>query len=385
MTAPVVIVGAGAAGLTMAEALRREGYSEAITLIGDEPHPPYDRPPLSKGFLLGQVGSEQLGLRDALAMESLEVELLLGHRAVGLDTERREVRLDSGAAIPYSTLVIATGVRPRLPDGIDDGTPVHAVRTIDDARNLAAALMIADSVAIVGGGLLGYELASTARALGVRTTMMDRADTPLARVLGPEVGALLAELHVEQGVVVRSSARVSRITRAGDGVAIVDRGHTDIVSLVIAATGSLPNVEWLEGSGLDVSDGVACDATGRAADAIYAIGDIARWADAAGPGARVEHRTNATDHAISVARRIVSRLDTLRPARYFWSDQFGIRIQVTGAVDATSRIEVIEGDLDAGRFVAIARSERGVGVIGWRMPREFAAHRARAGSGYLTA
>lgn len=380
MTAPVVVVGTGAAGLTVAEALRREGYDGPLVLVGEENHLPYDRPPLSKGVLLGAVETSRLALRAPAVVEALGADLLLGRRATGLDTGRRVVALDDGTVLGYGTLVIATGVRARRLPAVSPGATVHTVRTIDDTLALAQDLVHADSAVVIGGGLLGYELAATTRTLGLDVTLLDRGVRPLVRVLGPDVGAMLAATHVERGVGIRTAASVSRIASHPHGIEVVDRGTALRASVAIAAIGSVPNTEWLDGSGVRIDDGVVCDRNGRANADVYAVGDVARWADDSGAGQRVEHRTNATDHAMAVARAIMQGDEGPRPPRYFWTDQFDIKVQVAGAVDDCSTLAVVEGDIADGRFVALTRSPGGAGVIGWRMPREFARHRAALAS-----
>ncbi|WP_194421297.1 NAD(P)/FAD-dependent oxidoreductase [Microbacterium abyssi] len=380
MIAPVVVVGTGAAGLTVAEALRREGYDGRLVLIGEENHLPYDRPPLSKGVLLGAVETSRLALRAPAVIEALDADLLLGRRAKGLDIGQRIVTLEDGTALGYGTLVIATGVRARRLPAASPGATVHTVRTIEDTLALAEDLVDADSVVVIGGGLLGYELAATTRMLGLEVTLLDRSVRPLVRMLGPDVGAMLATIHAERGVGVRTAAAVSRIASHPHGIQVVDRGTPMHASVVIAAVGSVTNTEWLRGSRLRVDDGVVCDRNGRAAADVYAVGDVARWADDDGDGERIEHRTSASEQAMAVARSIMQGDERPRPPRYFWTDQFDIKVQVAGAVDGSSTFMIAEGEIAAGRFVALTRSSGGRGVIGWRMPREFAKHRAALAS-----
>jgi NADPH-dependent 2,4-dienoyl-CoA reductase/sulfur reductase-like enzyme len=375
-TRPLVVVGAGAAGLTVVEGLRREGFDGSIVLLGDEAHPPYDRPPLSKGVLGGSVVPERLALRDAAVLAALDVDFRLGRPAVGLDLTRRRVVLERGDALDFGTLVIATGVSPVLPRGVTGHGEVQLLRTIDDAHAIAASWSRAGTVAVVGGGLLGYELAATARGLGLEVDLIDRARAPLARRLGPEVGAITAALHRERGVRLRTGASVVAFEGVADGVLLtLDGAERVTADHVVAAVGSRPNTGWLAGSGLRLADGVVCDAVGRAAADVYAIGDVAWWPRVG----RREHRTNATDQALVAARHIVHGVAESLPHPYFWSDQFETRIQVSGHVDERSRIEVIEGSVAQGRFVALASNGGDpAGVIGWRMPREFAARRLRA-------
>jgi NADPH-dependent 2,4-dienoyl-CoA reductase/sulfur reductase-like enzyme len=369
---PLVVVGAGAAGLTVVEAVRREGFAGPVVLLGDETHPPYDRPPLSKGVLAGTVAPESLALRDASTLAALDVDFRLGRPAIGLDLAQRRVLLEDGEALDFGGLVIATGVAPVVPRGVA-GKAMCLLRTIGDAHEIAAAWSRARSVAVVGGGLLGYELAATARGLDLDVHLIDRSPVPLARQLGPEVGALTAQLHRERGVRLSTGASVASVEEVPAGIRLIlDDGRRVTADHVVAAVGSRPNIDWLVGSGLPLADGVVCDAVGRAARRVYAVGDVARWPQSG----RREHRTNATDQALVVARHLVHGLATPLPGPYFWSDQFEVRIQVSGHVDERSRIEVVAGSVEGGRFVALAvAGDEPTGVIGWRMPREFAERR----------
>lgn len=384
--APLVVVGAGAAGITVVDALRRQGYDAPIVLVGAEPHPPYDRPPLSKAFLLGSLERSRLFLRQPAALERLDVEILLGRQARELDTGARRVVLDDGTELPYSRLVVATGVRAARPGGVGAAQDVHVLRTMDDAERLAAAIPTASSALIIGGGPLGYELAASARSAGLSVTLVDSAQVPLTRMLGPLAGAVIGGLHREHGVELRPGRWVRTVDRAGPaGPAVItlDDGSTISADLVIAAVGSHPNVEWLSGSGLELSDGVGCDQVGQAAPGVYAVGDVARWCDAAGRGVRMEHRTNATTQALAVAEHITSGTRAAPVIPYVWTDQFGERIQIAGQIPAHAQTQVVAGDLSTRRFVMTA-TEGGTlhGVLAWRMAKDFARRRAELAHAY---
>lgn len=373
---PLVVVGAGAAGLTAVEALRRAGEHGPIVLIGAEPHLPYDRPPLSKGFLLGSVARERLLLREPEVLDRLQVDLRLGRTARGLDAAASEVYLDDGSVVPYHRLVIATGVRPVLPEHLAGSGNVFVLRTLDDADRLAAALRSASSMAVIGGGLLGYELAALGRTSGVQVTLLDRRQLPLEPLLGATAGQLVADLHRHHGVDLRLGARVTEVAAAGRSTSArmtLDDGSTLDADLVVAAVGSRPNVEWLAGSGLDLTDGIGCDQVGRAAPNIYAVGDVARWGASTTTGARIEHRTNASEQALTVAGQLTARREVSAGAPYFWTDQYGERIQVAGSIPPGSSSTLVAGELATRRFVLTATHEGTVcGVLGWRMPKDFA-------------
>lgn len=380
----LVVVGAGAAGLTAVDALRRQGFADPIVLVGAESHLPYDRPPLSKGFLLGTLDRTRITLRDPQVLADLGIELLLGRVATAVDTAARRLELDDGSVLRYSRLIVATGVRPARPAFLDGHRGVHVLRTVDDAERLAHAMGNAASAIVIGGGLLGYELAASARSAGLNVTLVDRSRVPLAHVLGPVAGGAVAQLHREHGVVLRTGRSVRAATTAsGTTIVSLDDGSTLSADLVVAAVGSHPNVEWLAGSGLDTQDGVGCDHLGRAASRVYAIGDVARWSPPDGRGMRIEHRTNATQQALAVAGHIAAGTEPAPAAPYFWTDQFAERIQVAGHIGADADSAIVAGDVSARRFV-IKASRRGsaTGVLGWRMAKDFARHRGELAGAY---
>lgn len=385
--APIVVVGAGAAGLAVVEALRHEGFDGAIVLVGEERHLPYDRPPLSKGFLLGALDEDRLTLRGPDALAALDVDLRLGRRAERLDLGGRRLLLDDGSELVYARLVVATGVRPRPLDGTHGGGGALALRTIDDSRAIRSRLSPSSRVVVVGGGFLGYEIAASARSTGSPVTIVDRGAEPLARQLGALAGEMVAQLHRSRGVEIVTGATVRRVDRTRSGwTAVLGDGRTIPADLVVAAVGSRPNTEWLSGSDLNVDDGVVCDSSGRAGRDVYAIGDVARWTSPGVAARRVEHRTNATDQALAVARHIVHRVDPAPVVPYLWSDQFDTRIQLAGSVLPGAAMEIVEADHEERRFIIEARRAGVVeAILGWRMPRRFAAHRARVGGGYWAA
>ncbi|KFG06250.1 NAD(P)/FAD-dependent oxidoreductase [Streptomyces scabiei] len=361
----IVVVGASAAGLAAAETLRREGYDGTITLVGDEPHAPYDRPPLSKQLLAARWESDRLALRTPAHLDGLGLDLRLGTAATGLDLDGRRVRLSDGDALPYDALVIATGVRPRrLP-----GEGAHVLRTLDDALTLRERLTPGTRLVVVGAGFLGAEAAAVGRGLGVEVTLLEPAPVPLAHAVGAEVGAVLARAHLEHGVDLRTGVPVTEVTE--DGVRLAD-GTTVEADEVLVAIGSLPNTEWLAGSGLPVGDGVLCDRYCEAAPHVYAAGDVARWHNPLfGTTMRVEHRTNAAEQGMAVARNLLAPGERrpFAPVPYFWSDQYDLKVQAYGVLRGHDEVAVVEGDLAERRFVAVYRAgERVTGVLAAGMP-----------------
>ncbi|MER6187536.1 FAD-dependent oxidoreductase [Streptomyces sp. NPDC001652] len=362
----IVVVGASAAGLAAAETVRREGYTGPLTLVGDEPLAPYDRPPLSKQLLSGEWQPERLELRTAADLAALGLDLRLGVRATGLELTGRTVRLADGSAVPYDGLILATGVRPRrLP-----GEGAHVLRTLDDALTLRDRLGPGRRLVVVGAGFLGAEAAAVAWRLGAEVTVLEPAAVPLAHAVGAEVGQMLSRAHLERGVRLRCGVTVTEVTE--DGVRLAS-GEVVEADEVLVAIGSLPNTEWLDGSGLAVGDGVICDEYCEAARNVYAAGDVARWYNPLfGTSMRIEHRTNAAEQGMAAARNLLAPEEARKPfapVPYFWSDQYDMKVQAYGFLRGHDEVAVVEGDLAARRFVAVYRAgDRVSGALAVGMP-----------------
>ncbi|MEU0409153.1 FAD-dependent oxidoreductase [Streptomyces griseorubiginosus] len=354
----IAVVGASAAGLAAAETLRREGYDGTLTLVGDEPEPPYDRLPLSKQVLAAEWEPDRLALRTPADLAALDLDLRLGVAATGLDLAARAVRLADGSEVPYDGLVIATGVRPRrLP-----GEGAHVLRTLGDALTLRERLSPGLRLVVVGAGFLGAEAAAVAWRLGAAVTVLEPAAVPLAHAVGADVGRMLTRAHVERGVDLRCGVKVSEVTE--EGVRLAD-GEEIEADEVLVAVGSLPNTEWLDGSGLTIGDGVLCDEFCEAAENVYAAGDMARWYNPLfGTSMRIEHRTNAAEQGMAAARNLLAARQARKafaPVPYFWSDQYDMKIQAYGFLRGHEEVAVVEGDLAERRFVAAYRSGDRVG------------------------
>jgi len=369
----VVIVGASAAGVSCAEELRRGGFSERITIIGDEGHPPYDRPPLSKQFAAGAWDAGRCALRQESQLEKLGLEWHPGVAATALDRQGKTLVLADGREIGYDGLVIATGVSARRLSGYEPSDRIHYLRRLEDAARLRDAMSSAATVAVVGAGVLGSEIAATARGLGLQVTLIDPMPVPMLRQVGPALGAKLAELHAAKGVEVRTGNGVTRMEENGACLLTLSNGSAVKADVVLIAVGSVPNTGWLASSGLDLSDGVSCDEYLRAGpDGIVAAGDVASWQHLGlGRRVRVEHRTNASEQGQAAARTLLGERSPFCPIPFFWTDQYDVRIQVLGLPTATAELDVVSGSLGDDRFAGLYYdADVPVAAVTWNMPRE---------------
>ncbi|MEU6250361.1 FAD-dependent oxidoreductase [Glycomyces sp. NPDC047010] len=379
MTASVLVVGASAAGLATAEALRRKGFDGRLTLLGAEPHLPYDRPPLSKQVLSGAWEPARAQLRPDAMLSSLDAEFALGEAATGLDVANRTVTTENGRTLAADAIVIATGIRARTLPGAAGLGGVHVLRTIEDALRLKGELAQAERLVVVGDGVLGAEIAATATGLGPDVTLVGPQAAPMELQLGSGVAKHLAEMHTERGVRLRPGVGVAGLEERDGRVTGVrlDNGDTLPADAVVVSIGSIPVTEWLTGSGLRIDNGIVCDANCLAAEGIWAVGDVARWHHAGlGRDLRLENRTNATEQAAAVAANILGADLPYKPVPYFWTDQFDAKIQVYGLPSVDGELDVLEGDPASRRFVAAYRTDgRITGVVGWSMPKQARQHR----------
>ena len=342
----VVVVGAGLAGLRVVESLRDKGSEASTVLIGEERHQPYDRPPLSKHVLRGD--REPMFLREEY--DSLGVDLRLGVTATGLTDH---VLHTSEGDEEFDHLVITTGARPRrLP-----GTPGVVLRTLDDSRALSTYLAPGKTLGIVGAGLIGCEVAASARAKDAEVHLVDVLDGPLIRVLGQVVSQRIAELHREHGVHLHLGTGVT--SAAADRLELADGLALD-VDVLLEAMGVTPSVGWLEGSGLTLDNGVVCDAGGRAGDGIWAVGDVASWA-----GVRHEHWTSAGEQAATVAAAIAGVPVTHDALPYWWSDQYDVKLQGLGSPGSDDEVQMIEVGPRQRPLYLYSRDGRLTGVVGF--------------------
>lgn len=377
-----VVVGASLAGLHAAQALRRQGFDGELTLVGDEPHYPYDRPPLSKDFLAGPGDVDKLRLRPAADPDALGVRWLLGRRAVGLtrhEPSGGEVLLDDGQAVGFDGLIVATGARPRLLPGAPDGVAgLHVLRSLDDALRLREALDAGPSrVVVIGFGFIGAEVAATARARGLEVTVLEAAEAPLARVLDAEAGMAVADLHRGHGVDVRLGATVAGFTVDSGAVTGVELGDGTVIGaeVVVVGIGVTPNTGWLEGAGLTLDDGLVADGTCLAAPGIVVAGDVARWPNPRfGRLMRVEQWDNAVEMGGYAGRRLLAwsrgeAVEPFAPVPWFWSDQYDRKIQLAGVPGPG--VAMAQGTLAEQRFVRVYHADDVVvGALCWNRPRQ---------------
>lgn len=345
----IVTVGAGQAAAVAARNLRRQGFDGRIMLIGDEPHAPYQRPPLSKEFLAGTDTEAALWILRPSWIADNDVEIVTGTSVLRVEPASRTVAVDSGADIEADAVLFATGGTPRtltVPGPRPD--LVHYLRTLDDAVALARVLVPGRRLAIIGAGFIGLEIAATAAAAGVSVTVFESVPVPLARILGSAMGEAVSRLHRDHGVDLRTGVRLAGIRTTADGVLIDIDGATEPfeADAVVIGIGITPNTTAAEASGLGVDNGIVVDASGRTSiPGIFAAGDVARrYSARAGRHVRLEHFDNASRQGVAVSNAILGRDTPSDDAPWFWSDQHGRNLQFIGAATGDP---VIRGDIGA--------------------------------------
>ena len=354
----VLIVGGGVAAQRCAFSLRKRGYAGELTMIGAEAEAPYDRTLLSKDMLRAEAGQPCLSLKPRKAYSEQGIELRLGVPATGLDVAERLVGLADGSEVEYDRLVICSGGRPVLPATLACAG-VLLLRAVSDLEALHPELLHGRRLAIVGGGFIGGEVASSALARGLEVTLIEAAPQPLAPVLGEEVGARVAELHRSNGVDVVAGTAVSSIARSEPGfeVGLAD-GRAVEADTVVLGVGMAPAVEWLEGSPLRIEDGIVTDAACRTdVPGVLAAGDCARWWNPRYEASmRVEHWDTAARHGVAAAGSVMGGEEPFAPVPFFWSDQHGVKLQSIGYAPSWDEVEIEDGD-SARTFVARYRAE----------------------------
>ncbi|MCC6305876.1 MAG: FAD-dependent oxidoreductase [Rhodobacteraceae bacterium] len=331
----IVIVGAGQAGAALVAKLRAEGYAGPLALVGDEPLPPYQRPPLSKKYLLGEMPLERLFLRPAAFYADHGIDLVLGRAVTLIDPGRRQVVLADGSVLAFDRLALTTGARPRrLPAAAGGALPgVHVLRRVEDVDRLAPEVRPGVRAVIVGGGYIGLEAAAVMAARGLEVTVVEAAPRLLARVACAETAAWFRALHEGHGVRIVTEAALARLEAGPDGrlaAALLADGRQIAAELAVVGIGISPDTRLAAGAGLALADGIACDAGGRTSDpAIWAAGDCASF-PAGGGRMRLESVQNAIDMAETVACTMLGAGLAYAPVPWFWSDQFDVKLQIAG-------------------------------------------------------
>lgn len=382
----VVIVGASVAGVSVADSLRSAGFQGRIRLVDGEDAEPYDKPPLSKQALGVDGSAHRMALRKPGHFDEQGIELLLGRGAVALATglSGPSLQLDDGETLAADAVVLATGARPRVlpPAAMLPG--VHVVRTLADSRAIRSAFEAGPRVVVVGGGFIGLEVASSARARGLDVTVVELERQPLETLLGNEAAVAVTRMHADDGTRFVTGVGVAGVLGSDrvEQVRLTDRRKID-ADLVVLGIGVAPAIDWLDGTGLQTTPGggILCDAFGRTGvDGVYAAGDAASWADpVTGEPVHIEHWTTAQQHGVALGRTI---LDPGRPqlapaVPYFWSDQCGVRLQSLGRPRGADEIVLAWGDWDTRDFVALyRRGDRLVGAVGANNARRLMPYRA---------
>ncbi|WP_425089440.1 NAD(P)/FAD-dependent oxidoreductase [Stappia sp.] len=362
----LVIVGAGQAGAQVAQSLRAAGFEAPITLVGDEPHPPYQRPPLSKKHLAGEIDDDALHLRPAAFYQQNRIDCRFGVAVEAIDRAAHTLRLSDGSQLAYAKLVICTGTRPRalpLPGAGLEG--VVTLRTIADVEAMRARLAAPGRVAIVGGGYIGLEVAAVARAMGHEVTVVESRDRVMQRVVSPDVSAFFDALHRENGVDIRLNTGVEGFS-GDDHVRAVRlaNGEELACDLALVAVGAVPNQELAREAGLEVDDGILVDAHGQTSDShIYAAGDCTRFLSARyGRSIRLESVQNAIDQAKAVAAALTGAATDYDPVPWFWSDQYAIKLQIAGLSQGHDTALTV-GDPAAQSFYVVYLSQGRIAAV----------------------
>ena len=377
MDLPIVIIGAGQAGLQTAEALRAEGWQGDLILLGEEPHAPYHRPPLSKAYLMGESSAEQLTMRRPEALSRKAIEIRIGCRVNRIDCVERVVHLDQGDRLAYHRLVLATGARARQLPGAD-WQGVFQLRTLEDCTRIGEAMATAHHIAVIGGGFIGLEFAAVARKKGKSVTVIEAANRLMARAVSAEVSEIYARLHTERGVVLRLGSGVAGFTSTNgrvSGITLSD-GHNVSADLVLMGIGILPNQELAEAAGISCASGIIIDSCGRTSDPfVFACGDCTATRLENGDFRRLESVQNAIEQAKSCAASIMNRERPFTAAPWFWSDQYDVKLQMVGTSQGHDH-SVIRGDTNAYKCsIFYFAGERLIGIDSLNRPQDHMAGR----------
>ncbi|HKJ61507.1 MAG TPA: FAD-dependent oxidoreductase [Hyphomicrobiales bacterium] len=353
MTEPIVIVGAGQAGIRAAETLRKMGWEDPIIMYGDEAWPPYQRPPLSKKFLAGELEEEQLLLQGEAFYERNAIEFIPGSRVLEIDPAAHQLDVSGrDSPLKYSKLLLTTGCRPRAlaVPGADD-TRLETLRTITDVNRIRGKIEHCSRPAIIGGGYIGLEVAAVLQGMGKQVTVLEAQDRLLGRVTSPEVAEFFRKLHGGHGVDIRLNASVIRLeTRGKETMIVLDDESEVAADFMLVAIGAIANDELARQAGLHCYDGIMVDELCKAAPDIYAAGDCTRFPlPRYGRSVRLESVQNANDQARAAAQSMLGEGDPYNALPWFWSDQYDVKFQIAGLSDGYDALEM-DGDPETGSF-----------------------------------
>ena len=374
MTQTFVVVGASHASVQAIDTLRREGHQGAIVLVGDEPHLPYNRPPLSKKFLAGELERERLLLRSPQFYEQARVDVRLGARVTAIDRGAQRLRLNDGGELPYDKLLLCVGGRPRLLEVPGhDLAGIHYLRTIADVESIRADLPGARRLVVVGAGYVGLEAAASARHLGLEVTVLEMADRPMNRVVAPELSAFYTRRHEREGVRIHCSRSVTGYEGEGRVRAVLCGQERFPADLVIVGVGILPETSLAAAAGIRCENGVWVDEQCRTSDAcVYAAGDCTSHPSVRyGRRVRLESVDNAVEQGKTAAANMCGRSARHEHVPWFWSDQYDVKLQIAGLSEGYEQV-VVRGNPDSGSFALyyLARGEL-LAVDAVNSPRDF--------------
>jgi 3-phenylpropionate/trans-cinnamate dioxygenase ferredoxin reductase subunit len=373
MQEEVVIVGAGQAGAQVAQSLRQGGFEGPLRLIGDEPHPPYQRPPLSKKFLAGEIGAEGLWLRPPAFFETNNIDHIPATRVVAIDRGNKRLKLENGDTLSYGKLVLATGTNARRLnlEGADK-KGVVTLRSIADVDDIRERMNSCQRVAIIGAGYIGLEVAAVAKALGKAVSVIEAQDRPMKRVVSEAVSDYFTKLHRGQGIDLRLNTGIEAIVGddAVSGVKL-SNGETVPAELVLVAVGAEPNDHLAEEAGLEVDNGILVDGSGQTSDPdIYAVGDCTRfYSSRYQRSVRMESVQNAIDQAKAAAQALLGQEVDYDPLPWFWSDQYDIKLQIAGLSEGYDDTVVVGAPDNNKFYVAYLNSGQLIAVDSINSPR----------------
>lgn len=373
MQEEIVIIGAGQAGAQVAQSLRQGGFEGPLRLIGDEPHPPYQRPPLSKKFLAGEIGAEGLWLRPPAFFTTNNIDHIPNTRVASIDRSAKRLRLENGDTLPYGKLVLATGTNARfLKLAGADKTGVVTLRSIADVDVIRDLMQASRRIAIIGAGYIGLEVAAVAKSLGKEVTVIEAQDRPMKRVVSQAVSDYFTSLHQGRGIDLKLNTGIEAI-EGGDAVTGVklSNGETVAAELVLVAVGAEPNDRLAEEAGLEVDNGILVDGCGQTSDPdIFAAGDCTRfYSGRYQRSVRMESVQNAIDQAKTVAQALLGQEVDYDPLPWFWSDQYEIKLQIAGLSEGYDDTRLVGEPGDSKFYVAYLKNGQLIAVDSINSPR----------------